>query len=309
VGFSYGFHLCSIHSDDANQSRTGHPEFSLWHQQWILGALWGDDITAGSVKEMTVAKALPSQQAVECNKKVDFFVPAETEVPLGHEIAFGTLVVFLVCTPVLWLIFWKIRQIQLNSYESRKEELIAQKVEEERHKAKLKELEEAERKASKESRKSSKGQVIRLSAIEDGKPEDLKLAIDDNTGDNKSPRSNPSAIGMAPNAIKDEPEEHLGTGDGNEMTIEEAFRLYDRDNSGTIDVRELRYALEALGMHASRKQVKNILLCYDDNEDATLQMEEFKALVKDVSEFMENEASNDPRGGAIPVQHAISSSK
>jgi len=74
------------------------------------------------------------------------------------------------------------------------------------------------------------------------------------------------------------------------ITVEEAFRMFDQDGSGEIDAKELRQALAALGMSANSNEIKSIMSCYDDNEDAGLQLEEFVKLVGDVKAFQSMEA-------------------
>lgn len=43
-------------------------------------------------------------------KKVSFVDEEEVETPIVHEIIFGVLVMFLVCSPGTWMLLWKLRQ-------------------------------------------------------------------------------------------------------------------------------------------------------------------------------------------------------
>ena len=61
-----------------------------------------------------------------------------------------------------------------------------------------------------------------------------------------------------------------------------AFEKYDEDGSGTIDAFELRAALEATGLTVDGAQVEYMLRKYDDDRGASLDFDEFAALVNDL---------------------------
>ena len=61
-----------------------------------------------------------------------------------------------------------------------------------------------------------------------------------------------------------------------------AFEQFDADGSGTIDAFELRDALEATGLTVDAAQVEYMLRKYDDDRGASLDFDEFAALVKDL---------------------------
>ena len=61
-----------------------------------------------------------------------------------------------------------------------------------------------------------------------------------------------------------------------------AFKQFDADESGSIDAQELRLALEATGLSVDGEQVAYMLRKYDDDRGATLDIEEFAALVHDL---------------------------
>lgn len=57
--------------------------------------------------------------------------------------------------------------------------------------------------------------------------------------------------------------------------VKEAFQIFDSDGSGEIDVKELKEALENLGLDADNKAFQNLLDGIDQNGDGTIQLEEF----------------------------------
>ena len=64
-----------------------------------------------------------------------------------------------------------------------------------------------------------------------------------------------------------------------------AFRRADRNDSGDIDCRELRPLLRDVGLEATESQVLGILAQYDLDGDATIDLPEFLALVRDVTAY------------------------
>jgi rubredoxin len=103
--YSFGYHFCSIFGG----ARVSHPEVNQWNRFWKLGNLWGD--TSSNAKEaLGVVAPLPGQQKLVCFKKVEYVPPKVEEVRLGHEIAFGILLAMIICTPCVYLLFWKLRQ-------------------------------------------------------------------------------------------------------------------------------------------------------------------------------------------------------
>eukprot|EP00966_Prymnesium_polylepis_P100459 2326709-Prymnesium_polylepis.1 len=67
--------------------------------------------------------------------------------------------------------------------------------------------------------------------------------------------------------------------------IARAFAAFNADNSGTIEARELRPALQQLGLEASSDETRAILRRYDSTGDARLQLEEFTRLVEDIRAY------------------------
>lgn len=72
-------------------------------------------------------------------------------------------------------------------------------------------------------------------------------------------------------------------GGGGDEQLFEVFERFDADGSGGIDARELRGALEALGLSVGdSEQCEYMLRKYDENRGATLDINEFSQLVADL---------------------------
>ena len=78
-------------------------------------------------------------------------------------------------------------------------------------------------------------------------------------------------------------------------TVARTFALYDRDDSGGIDVAELRDALAALGLAADSSQAQALLARYDTDRSGTLELDEFRSLIDQLRAFQ------DARGGADDI--------
>jgi len=68
-----------------------------------------------------------------------------------------------------------------------------------------------------------------------------------------------------------------------------AFAKFDRDGSGTIDVRELRTALEAMGQHPTEEEV--FVMIHDVDEDNSGEIE-FSEFCRVIEKHKEASASN-----------------
>ena len=66
------------------------------------------------------------------------------------------------------------------------------------------------------------------------------------------------------------------------LTLADTFDHFDRDQSGGIDVAELKPALRYLGIDADTKTATDILSRYDGDNDQSIDIKEFAALVRDV---------------------------
>ena len=61
--------------------------------------------------------------------------------------------------------------------------------------------------------------------------------------------------------------------------MKEAFKLFDRDKSETIDVTELRDAMKALGINLNRTELKQMMKTVDKDKSGEIDFNEFKDLM------------------------------
>ena len=61
--------------------------------------------------------------------------------------------------------------------------------------------------------------------------------------------------------------------------IMEAFKLFDKDDSGYIDTEELKDAMRALGFVYDKKKVKELMEQADKDGSGQIDQDEFKALM------------------------------
>lgn len=61
--------------------------------------------------------------------------------------------------------------------------------------------------------------------------------------------------------------------------IENAFLLFDKDKSGSIDIHELKDALKALGIFLKRDEIKQMMTKVDKDGSGAIDQEEFTALM------------------------------
>merc|ERR1712196_172774 len=57
--------------------------------------------------------------------------------------------------------------------------------------------------------------------------------------------------------------------------IREAFNLFDADNSGAIDVRELKAAMRALGFEVKKEELKKMINDIDNDGNGSIEFQEF----------------------------------
>jgi len=62
--------------------------------------------------------------------------------------------------------------------------------------------------------------------------------------------------------------------------LKQAFDLFDTDNSGTIDERELKDAMKALGFDATKAEVTKMIADIDKDGSGTIDFEEFLDMMK-----------------------------
>lgn len=65
----------------------------------------------------------------------------------------------------------------------------------------------------------------------------------------------------------------------------QAFRKFDRDRSGTIEVSELRDALRMLGIRTGTDLADSLLARYDVDGNGTIELHEFAILARDIALF------------------------
>merc|ERR1711890_138670 len=61
--------------------------------------------------------------------------------------------------------------------------------------------------------------------------------------------------------------------------IREAFNLFDNDQSGAIDVRELKAATRALGFEIKNEELKKMVSDVDNDGNGTIEFAEFLAMM------------------------------
>ncbi len=61
--------------------------------------------------------------------------------------------------------------------------------------------------------------------------------------------------------------------------IRSAFELFDKDNSGNIDVHELRDAMKALGIYLKKEEVRLMMKKVDKDGSGSIELDEFMALM------------------------------
>merc|ERR1712072_1250008 len=75
--------------------------------------------------------------------------------------------------------------------------------------------------------------------------------------------------------------------------IREAFNLFDADNSGAIDVRELKAAMRALGFEVKKEELKKMISDIDNDGNGSIEFGEFLEMMtgkmgeKDTREYIE----------------------
>ncbi len=63
--------------------------------------------------------------------------------------------------------------------------------------------------------------------------------------------------------------------DEQKQEIREAFDLFDTDGSGTIDAKELRVAMRALGFEPKKEEIKKMIADIDKDDSGTIDFSEF----------------------------------
>lgn len=71
----------------------------------------------------------------------------------------------------------------------------------------------------------------------------------------------------------------IGTRDA-EQELRDAFAVFDTDNSGAIDRKELKRLMKKLGQALSEAELDAMMSEVDENGDGEISFEEFKALMQ-----------------------------
>ena len=77
------------------------------------------------------------------------------------------------------------------------------------------------------------------------------------------------------------------------VALQRTFTSYDYDLDGTLDVAELRDALNALGLPTSSREAQRVLKRYDEDRSGKLELGEFRALCAELSQFRHGHVSDD----------------
>uniref|UniRef100_A0A8C6GX75 EF-hand domain-containing protein n=2 Tax=Mus TaxID=862507 RepID=A0A8C6GX75_MUSSI len=83
--------------------------------------------------------------------------------------------------------------------------------------------------------------------------------------------------------------------DTQKQEIKEAFDLFDIDGSGTIDLKELKIAMRALGFEPKKEEVKQLIAEIDKEGTGTICFEDFFAIMSVKMEMLD-EADRDGDG-------------
>ena len=70
-----------------------------------------------------------------------------------------------------------------------------------------------------------------------------------------------------------------GLSEEQKQEIREAFDLFDTDGSGTIDAKELKVAMRALGFEPNKDEIKKMIADIDKDGNGTIDFEEFLAMM------------------------------
>ena len=82
--------------------------------------------------------------------------------------------------------------------------------------------------------------------------------------------------------------------EGQKQEIKQAFDLFDTSGSGTIESKELKVALRALGFEPSKEEIKNLIGKFDKDGTMRIDFHEFldimitKMSEKDSAQELEN---------------------
>ena len=67
--------------------------------------------------------------------------------------------------------------------------------------------------------------------------------------------------------------------EGQKAEIKEAFDLFDTSGSGTIEAKELKVALQALGFEPSREEIEKLIAGVDKDKSGKIDFHEFLGML------------------------------
>merc|ERR1712010_273423 len=82
-------------------------------------------------------------------------------------------------------------------------------------------------------------------------------------------------MGHQTNMSRRSPAKPKGLTDDQIQEIREAFDLFDTDGSGTIDAKELKVAMRALGIEPKKEEIKKMISDIDKDGSGTIDFNEF----------------------------------
>merc|ERR1712159_99136 len=82
-------------------------------------------------------------------------------------------------------------------------------------------------------------------------------------------------MGILRNMSRRTPAKPKGLTDDQIQEIREAFDLFDTDGSGTIDAKELKVAMRALGLDAKKDEIRRMINDIDKDGSGTIDFNEF----------------------------------
>ncbi|KAG2446947.1 hypothetical protein HYH02_008101 [Chlamydomonas schloesseri] len=80
-------------------------------------------------------------------------------------------------------------------------------------------------------------------------------------------------------ARRDQKKGRVGLTEEQKQEIREAFDLFDTDGSGTIDAKELKVAMRALGFEPKKEEIKKMISEIDKDGSGTIDFEEFLTMM------------------------------
>merc|ERR1739842_237725 len=84
---------------------------------------------------------------------------------------------------------------------------------------------------------------------------------------------------LRPSNAHNKQNQHQQLNENQKRELKEAFELFDTDNSGSIDMKELRAAMKALGYDAQKEELKKIRFELDKDIGDEINFEEFMEIM------------------------------